>query len=143
MAVDRLFVEWLDINQNFLRTANYVAAPANAAAYLAALQGASNAGQVITTEGPAAFPTTAPVDATYPSALDTAVLNFMATGGAAVIVTVPAPISALFLGDNETVDPTDPTGLIAACSAALGDVLGNSILLFRSGVRAQRRKDVV
>lgn len=140
--MNKLFVEWLDVDARFLRTANYVATAANLAAFLAALQVASNAGQAITTMGTASFPGNPPTDAQYPSALDTAVLNFATSGGGTVIVTVPAPVSALFLGDNETVDPADPTGLLAATAACLGDVLGNPISFFRSGVRAQRRKDL-
>lgn len=143
MAVEKLFVEWLDVNGNFIRTPNYVGTTATLGAYLTALQGASNAGIQIVTHGAPAFPSNPAVDAQYPSALDTAVLNFHSAAPATVILTIPAPKSALFLGDNETVDPTDPTGVIAAAQVCLSDIFGGLAIVYVSGVRAQRRKDVV
>lgn len=140
--MDKLFLEWLDVDARFLRAANYVATSAAVAAFLAAIQSASNAGLAISTQGPAAFPAGAPTDAQYPSSLDTAVCNFAVSPSGTVILTIPAPKAAVFLADNETVDPADPTGVLAAAAAALGDVLGNPISGFRSGVRAQRRKDL-
>jgi hypothetical protein len=143
VAVEKLFVEWLDISANFLRTPNYVGSTAALAAYLATLQTCSNAGIAIVTHGTPAFPAGASVDAQYPSVLDTAVLNFRSSAPATAILTIPAPVSALFLADNETVDSTDPLGIIAAAKTCLSDIFGNLVTTYVSGVRAQRRKDLV
>lgn len=142
MALSKLFVEWLDVSLNYLRSANYVSRPAAVAAYLAALQGASNAGEIITTEGTPAFPNNPGVNAQYPSAFDTAVCQFKTGPGSTVVVTIPAPVLALFTSDAQTVDPSDPTGVLAAAIAALSDTLGNDVVSFHQGVRAQRRKDI-
>lgn len=140
--VTKAFAEWLDIGSGFLRSANYVSTVANLPSYLAAAQGASNASLAIATHGPADTSVAVPaVDAAYPSSLDTAVLVF-STGLSLVRVTIPAPKSMLFTSSQETVDPTDPTGLLAAAIASLGDTLGNPVVSFVQGVRASRRKDV-
>jgi len=141
VAVDRLYLEWQDIGARFLRTANYVATPAAVAAYLTALQNASNAGIQIGTEGTAVFIANSPVDAQYPSALDTAVLLFSTSAGTTVSITVPAPVSSLFAADNLTVSTVGAAALIAAATAAMGDNLGNSIVAFNQGLRSSRRKD--
>jgi hypothetical protein len=142
VAVEKLFVEWSDVNANFLRAANYVGTTATLAAYLAALQGASNAGIAQQTHGTPNIVGNAPADAQYPSALDTAVLKFTTASPSTVILTIPAPVAALFLADQETVDPADPTGVIAAAKACLSDILGSLAATYVSGVRAQRRRDI-
>jgi hypothetical protein len=142
VMASRLYVEWLDVDLEFIRTSNYVATPAGVAAYLTALQSVSNAGESVTTLGPASFPNNAPVDAAYPSGSDTAVLLYRTLPGQTIRVIIPAPKSNIFLTDQLTVDPVAVAALNVAVIGALGDALGNVPTAFLTGARASRRRDM-
>ena len=140
--VDKLYVEWSDVDQRFLRTSNYVATPAGVAAYITALQNISNAGIQQRTSGLLTILNNVAVDAQFPSDLDTAVMLFATTAAGTIRVTVPAPKASIFQADNLTVSQIATLPFQAAVAGALGDVLGNAATFLVSGVRADRRKDL-
>jgi hypothetical protein len=75
-----------------------------------------------------------PAAATYQSAQDVAHLVY--TDGTDVVsCNVVAPKAAVFLADQETVDPSDPTGMLAALGAVLTTAAGNAVTAFVVGYR--------
>jgi hypothetical protein len=79
--------------------------------------------------------TPAPVAATYRRVADVAALVFQDAGGNLTTVIIPAPKSTLFMADQETVDPADPTGAIANFAAILTTGSGAAAPTFVAGYR--------
>jgi len=80
--------------------------------------------------------TPAPLNLVFPDVRDKAVLTFADSGsGDMVTATIPAPTDALFLADGETVDPADPTGVIADLLAIMSTTGGVAVDTFIGGTR--------
>jgi hypothetical protein len=135
--VQRSVVEWRDANLDWLRTAWNQATGSTAAALVAALQAASNAGvaeRVVTG--------TAGVDAQYAGVEQVAVLTFCTAAGTTVRLVYPAPKSATVLASGE-IDATNATiaALITAALAVLVDSSGQPVIAYAGGVLTHRRRD--
>lgn len=89
----------------------------------------------------------AAIDAEFPSVADKARLGFANSGGAKAIVSIPAPIEAIFHAppSDDSVDPASAVAaFITACEGQLADLSGVLLNLYTGGVRqksrARRRK---
>jgi hypothetical protein len=74
--------------------------------------------------------------ATYQSVNDRAVLFFGTAAGTIIKLLIPAPISAIFMADQETVNPASITALVTACIGNLSDALGNTANAYIGGTRS-------
>ena len=83
-------------------------------------------GSTVVTQAPA------PATGDYQSVRDKAHLVYT-DGTDLVAVDLPAPVAALFLADQETVDPADPTGVLAALAAILTTASGSPVTAFVAG----------
>lgn len=110
-----------------------------------ALQALTNSNLGITTYGPAIQPGTPAGSGQYSLCTTTAVLNFLTSIGSGVQVTIPAPVSGMFLADGFTVDQTNPlvAALIAAVIGFLSDPSNNLVVSYRTGVKSSRRTEFV
>lgn len=137
MTAQRETAQWIDSAGN-TRRHDYTTS-GGAAAVIAALIAKSNAniaekweGPLVITAGPAT--TAAPLQ----SVGDVAELLFSTASGAAVKVMLPAPSVGIFMADQETVDPTQITAIIAAVLANTVDPAGNVVTAFVAGTRQRR-----
>jgi|SRR5215472_5775692 len=139
----RLIDEWLDQSGGFIRAASWVFAPAGLAAYEAAIQACSNAVLQFSTNGIPTISGATPATGQYDLVQDLAVLIFATVPGATVRVTIPAPLATNFGPSSNVVDPTDPNvaALIAAVIGTLGDVNGNVVTAYVSGIKVSRRAE--
>ena len=83
-------------------------------------------------------PTPTPGTGTYLSVLDVADLYFSAPSGDWSHVVFPSPSDSMFMADGETVDPADPTGVLAALGAILTTAQGEAVTGFAGGMRRRR-----
>ena len=143
MATELSVAEWVDALTGYLRLASWVDSGGNPAALQAALQSCSNAELQYATTAVPFIGGLAPVDASYPSVFDVAVLNFQTVPGGALQVVVPAPLRSMFMADGLTVDPTAAVtaALITAVIGTASDAAGNLATAYISGVKSSRRKD--
>jgi hypothetical protein len=77
--------------------------------------------------------------AVYQTIYDVAQLTFTTAAGSLVTYNVYAPVSSLFLADQETVDPVAAAALITAALATLEDSAGNAVSAYISGIRIPKR----
>lgn len=89
-----------------------------------------------TVQTPGGAPSTNP----YPNVSDAAVLSFLSAGGNIIGVTLPGFKEALYLADNQTVDPAQPLviAFVAQCLGFLVDTFGNPATTFLGGIRQKR-----
>lgn len=80
-------------------------------------------------------PAPAPVNATYNSVNDYAQLVFATGAGNLVYVTLPCPVSSIFMADQETVDPVAIATIIAAVTGTVIDGSGSPVASFIGGYR--------
>lgn len=80
-------------------------------------------------------PAPAPINATYNSVNDYASLVFTTAAGNLVYVTLPCPVSTIFLADQETVDPVAIATIIAAVVGTVIDGSGAVVTAFVGGFR--------
>lgn len=125
---------WVDVNGKTRQT--IVRGNAGLAAVALALAGKSNAdfqrdweGATIVNAAPA------PINALYTSVNDYAALVFTTAAGTLVYVTLPAPQSAVFQADQETVNPVAIATVIAAVVGTVLDGSGNVVTAFVGGYR--------
>lgn len=123
--------------QSFYTEANPAPSPGGAAAVTAALQAASHAGLWYWRVCPISVPNTTPTTGDYPSVLDYAQLIYRTAAKTTIRITIPAPLTSIFLAGNEKVNPAN--ALIVALTASLvgnaTDSNGNAIVAFVSGKR--------
>lgn len=78
---------------------------------------------------------------TFETVEDKAVLTFQTAAGSIHRLSVPAPLSTIFLGDGQSVDPTN-AAVVALVGAMLGiasDAAGNPLTTYVSGTRTRRK----
>lgn len=98
----------------------------------------SNADYVTTSTGVLVVnPVFNPVGLQYISVRDQANLVFQTSAGTVVTITIPAPQTAVFEADGESVDPASVAGVIAACIGLLCDPSGNVVTSFVAGYRSR------
>lgn len=85
--------------------------------------------------------TPVPVAAAYATVNDFAVLTYETGAGTLVYITVPAPLSSIFLADGETVDATAIAALTTAVVGTVTDASGNAVTAFVAGVRRKLLKE--
>lgn len=135
----RVINEYTDVGSNYIRSANWVALPGGLAALQAAIQAATNANLLYSTQGTPIVGTTTPSSALYPLCADLAYFNFSTGPGTGVRLTIPAPVGSMFTSFG-TINASDPlaAAVIAAVLACLGDSAGNVATIFQSGSKASR-----
>lgn len=79
----------------------------------------------------------APVAAVYDRVVDTATLLYQTAAGQLIKVVIPAPHSAIFEADGETVDPAQVTALTAAVLADLVTPAGTALTAYVGGTRSR------
>ena len=77
----------------------------------------------------------APINAQYNSVNDYATLVYATAAGNLVYVTLPAPVAAVFLSDQETVDPVAIATITAAVIATVIDASASPVTAFVGGYR--------
>ncbi len=143
MAVQRLYVEWLDINGAFQRTANYVVAPmAFPVPYITALQALSNAGiQQYSVNGVLTVLANAPAVGQYDNMYQVGQIVYQTTAPGSVRVIVPAPRAANLQADKINFNPAALAGLDIQVLTNVDDALGNAATIRTSAVVYDRRTD--
>lgn len=140
MAVARRYQVWVDAQgRTTLTLANTTG---SLATLFAAIKAQSNADVLNDTESSLNVNgAPAPTNAVYPSVRDSAKLVFVTALGNTVTLTVPAPVSSLFLADGQTVDPTAAATIITDALAALTDEAGNAVTAYQGGFRQPTRSE--
>lgn len=130
-------VLWTDVSG--LQTITLVRTNAGATALQAAMLAVSNADYLqwwesaITANG-----APAPVAATYQSVTDRAVLTFVCADNTQAVLQVIAPQSAIFMADQQTVNPVAIAALIAAAIGSLVSTTGSLATTYVAGTRVSR-----
>lgn len=140
-VVDRAYVQWADSAGNGRLTWYTYSTGGVLLPFSAALQTCVNPAPVsvvaATVQVPGGVPSTNP----YLSVNDAAVLQFATSVGSIVGLIAPGFREALYLADNQTVDPAQPDviALVAAVIALpLVDSAGNPAISFIGGIRQKR-----
>jgi hypothetical protein len=139
--VDRAYVNWADAYGGTRLTWYSYTTGGILTPFATALDATANPvpTQVVaaTIQTPSGTPSTNP----YPLVTDSAVLSFVTAVGSLVGVIVPGFQEALYLADNQTVDPAQPL-VIALVAATLAlpivDSSGNAVVAFVGGLRQKR-----
>lgn len=142
-ATESEYMEWADANGAFYRTRNYMAAGANPAAFLAALQALCNAGlQQETHGGVTTFTATPPTAGTpYDTIYQVGQVSYLTVPPAGIRVMLPALMKSLLLPDGIRIDPLNLVALDAAVLATLTDATGNAATVRTTAILTDRRND--
>lgn len=97
----------------------------------------SNATVAYYWEGARTVPGGTPTASTYLSTRDAAILVFNDAACNEVRLTLPAPDSSIFMADEQTVDPTAVSSLIAACLGVLQTGAGGVVTAYIAGYRVR------
>lgn len=144
-APEREVVEWIDAGGHRRLTVNDAINPSGTTFIDDAVAACSNAVSLKIVGGPLIInDAPAPVDAQWVLVDDEAHLLFQAVSGSIGALTIPAPKSAIFLADGETVDPANAAiiTLVAACTDALIGLRcpdGTGATSYLGGTRRGRR----
>ena len=137
-------LRWLDATRSTRTQAFYTQdnpAPdfGTAAGVIAAIAAASAAGLYYKMISPIELVNATPPGGPYPSVRDYLVMNFRSSAGTTGKLNVPAPLAAVFLADNETMDPDSSLvqDIRDAMFAAGCDSFGNPWVNLISGRRAK------
>lgn len=129
---------WVD--SGGLTTITLILANPSAAGIQGALLGKSNADYLDEWEGPLNINGSPSVhNLAYPSVTQSAVLSFLCGDGSIAKVSLPAPQLSIFLADGQTVDATQITGIIGACTGNLVSNTGSAATSFLGGILTGRR----
>lgn len=139
--MDRAYVVWVDANGNTRLTWYTFQTGGSLAPFSTALDTCVNPtpSQVVaaTIQVSLAPPGTSP----YVAVTDSAVLTFITAVGSQVGIVCPGFKEALYLADNQTVDPAQPD-VIALVAATLAlpvvDSAGNPVIAYIGGIRQKR-----
>ncbi len=137
MAIYIRRLTWIDVNGSNRTT--QVLGNATLATVDTAIHTLTNADDVLESEAQLfANMAPTPVNALYNAVQDEADLWFLTTASTIVQITVVAPISSLFMADQETVDPTSVAGLLATAIGLVVDPAGNAVVSFVGGRRSRQ-----
>lgn len=138
--MDRAYVLWLDAYGGTRLTWYSFATGGVLAAFSAALDACVQPIPSQATVGTVQVSSAAPGTNPYPNVYDSAVLTFYTALGSVGVV-CPGFTEALYLGDNQTVDPAQPL-VIALVNAAIAlplvDGAGNPVIGFLGGLRQKK-----
>lgn len=136
MSTQRRTTVWVDANgatRAFLLNTS-----SGAASVQAAIAALSRADVEQYWEGDLVAPgSPAPVAATYQSVRVVAELLYQTASGALQKVLIPAPTSAIFMPDGETVDPTAIAALTVLVLANVTTADGTALTAYVAGVRSK------
>lgn len=82
-----------------------------------------------------------PPGTVFRSVADAALLTFQDAGGNLVNVTLPAPLSSIFMADEVTVDPAQIAAIIGAVVGVVVTASGGTVTAYVGGIRAARTKE--
>ena len=139
--MDRVYLVWVDVNGATRLTWCTYATGATLAPFTLALAACSQPQPTQAVAGTVQTFSVPPGSSPFSSVTDSAVLSFATSVGSTVGLVVPGFTEALYLGDNQTVDPAQP--LVIALAAAvlalpLVDAAGNPAIMFIGGLRQKR-----
>jgi hypothetical protein len=139
--MDRAYVLWLDTNGATRLTWYSYQTLGALTPFSNALDNVCNPVPTQVVVGTVQMPSLVPSANPYLSVNDSALLQFGTAVGSLVGVVAPGFREALYLADNQTVDPAQPL-VIALVAAALAvplvDSAGNAIISFVGGLRQRR-----
>lgn len=141
MALDRAYVYWADAVGGTRLVWYTYQAGGILTPFGNAVDNCSNAVPSQTVAGTIQTTVSLPSTNPFPSVTDSAVLSFSTAVSSLVGVLVPAFKEALYLADNQTVDPAQPLviALIAAALALpIADNSGNPVTAYVGGIRQRR-----
>jgi len=135
--MDRRYMVWVDAN-GFTRL-TLVNGTSPLSGVQSALLAQSNADVLNAVEGTLNAFTPAPPGGTYRTVGDAAILTFTDASGSLVDITLPAPLSSIFLADTVTVDSTAIAAIIAAVVGTVTTANGGVTTAFVGGLRTTKR----
>lgn len=130
---------WVDANGR--TRATYVNSTAGSGGIQGQIGLISNASVQRAWNGTVSTPVPTPVTGDYQNVADYAQLVFQTAAGDLVYLTVVAPMAAIFLADQETVNPAAIAALIAACVGTLTDASGNPVTAYVGGFRRRSGRE--
>lgn len=107
-----------------------------------AAQAVSNAEILSEVESALVGPVGGAVAGAFQSVKSAASLIFQTGVGTLVRLTIPSPQSGIFLADQQTVDPTMVTAVIASAIGSLADSNGNVVTSYVGGILEPSRNDL-
>jgi len=132
--VERMYVVWIDVN-GFTRL-TLINTSSGANSILGYMLAASNADWLNVNEtGFTVNSTPVPTSSQYQSVGDCAALLFNSSSGDKTYLQLPAPKQSIFMADQQTVDPSQITSLVAACVGNLVTASGDLTTAFVGGIR--------
>ena len=142
---NRLILEYQDISNGFLRSSNWINPTGSLAALSAAIQAATNSNLFFGTEAQPLVGTATPSDALYPSVYDGCLFILPTIGSVTFQFYLPSPKATIFGPGGSIINTGDPTliALVAALTANLTDVNGNTVSGQVVGVRTSRRSEQI
>jgi hypothetical protein len=133
----RRYMTWIDAN-GFTRL-TLVNGNATLSGVQTQLLAQSNADVLNMVESALTVFAPAPPGGTYRTVGDAAILTFQDAGGNLTDITLPAPLSSIFLADQETVDITQIGGIIGAVVGTVVTPAGGNVTAFVAGVRVTKK----
>jgi hypothetical protein len=142
---NRLILEYGDQAASWLRSSNWRVTTGTPAPLVAAIQAATNANVKFATEAQPIVGTVTPGTGLYSSVQDVLLVTLATVPGVQFQFTLPAPLGSMFLSGGIVVDPANATwiALLAAITANLTDIAGNTVSGLISAVKTSRRNDQV
>lgn len=139
--MDRAYVNWTDAVGGTRLTWYSFSTGATLPPFGTAVDNCSNAVPSQTVAGTVQVSSATPSTNPFLNVADSAVLSFVTALGTIVGVVIPAFKEALYLADNQTVDPAQPL-VIAVIAAAIAlpvvDGSGNAAIAYIGGLRQKR-----
>ena len=139
--MDRAYVNWVDAYGATRLTWYTYGAGGSLPSFSLALEACAQPVPVQVVAGAVQVGTSTPGTSPYANVADSAVLSFTTSTGSMVGLVVPGFTEALYLADNQTVDPAQPL-VIALVAAALAlplvDSAANPIIAYVGGLRQKR-----
>jgi hypothetical protein len=127
--------------QTITRGVNSLIGGATLATVMSSVGAVSNADWLRWFEGDENDQTPAPPGGTYLPVGDYAELQYLAPDGSILYLTIPAPLSTIFLADQETVDATAVASLTAQVTGCLVTSTNTMVTSFLGGVRRSKLKE--
>ena len=133
----RRYMVWIDASGATRLT--FVNLSASGTGVQTQLMGDSNASVLNAVENTLTVYTPLSTAAVYPSVADAAILTFQDAGGNLADITLPAPVSSIFLADQVTVDSTMIAAIIAAVVGTVVTASGGLVTAYVAGTRQRSR----
>lgn len=139
--MDRAYVDWVDTTGHTRLTWYTYTSGGTLAPFASAIDNVCNPTPATVVAATIQVPGGVPSSNPYLNVMDSAVLTFSTGIGSLVGVVCPGFKEALYLADNQTVDPAQPL-VIALIAAALAlplvDSAGNPVTTYVGGIRQKR-----